>query len=256
MLAACTDVDTDPNPATGDAGAITLEFDNIVGDKNLVLGGGSSTNGAGEDFVLTKFNYYISNIKLLRQDGTYYTVPQDSSYFLIMEDKKESQLVKLNNVPYATYTGLEFMVGVDSARNTMPIEKRTGVLDPGGSMMEDGMYWAWNSGYIFMKMEGTSSKATSANGKFYYHIGLFGGYDIKTVNNTRVVKLGFNNLQANVTKDDAPEVHIFADVLKFFKGPGTNVSIKEYTSIMSQQPEKSKEVADNYAQMFNVDHIH
>ncbi|MET7258714.1 MbnP family protein [Dyadobacter fermentans] len=256
MLASCESEAQGPVPSTGDKGALTIEFDNIVGDKNLVLGGGASTNGAGEDFVITKFNYFVSNIKLLRADGTSYVVPQDSSYFLIMENKKESQFVRLKNIPAGTYTGLEFMLGVDSLRNTMPIERRTGVLDPGGSMMEDGMYWAWNSGYIFLKMEGTSSKGNPVNSKFYYHIGLFGGYTTRTVNNTRIVKLGFGELKADVTTSKTPEVHLFADVQKVFKGPGINLSIGQYNSVMSQQPQVTAQIADNYTQMFSVDHIH
>lgn len=243
--------DSEPTPGA----ALTIEFDNVVGTKNLVLNGPSNTNASGEDFVVTKFNYFISNIKLLRADGSSYTVPQDSSYFLIKEDTKESQFVKLKNVPVGDYSGVEFMVGVDSLRNTAPVEKRKGALDPGGSM-DDGMYWAWNSGYIFMKLEGTSTKATSANSKFYYHIGLFGGYNEKTVNNTKVVKLSFGTLKATVATGDTPEVHLLVDVLKVFDGPATNVSIAKFSSVMSQLPLKSQEIANNYSQMFTVDHIH
>jgi hypothetical protein len=243
-------------PLPGETGKLTIEFDNVVGDRNLVLNGSSNTNATGEDFVVTKFNYYISNIKLLRSDGTSYVVPQDSSYFLIMENKKESQFVRLKNVPFGEYNGVEFMVGVDSLRNTAPIEKRTGVLDPGGSMMEDGMYWAWNSGYIFVKLEGTSSKGNPVNNKFYYHIGLFGGYNEKTVNNTRVIKKSFGDLKAVVSASVAPEVHFLVDVLKVMDGPGTNISIGQYNSIMSQQPIKSQEIANNYVNMFSIDHIH
>ncbi|NIJ55361.1 MbnP family protein [Dyadobacter arcticus] len=250
-LSACSDSEPSPTAASG----ITLEFDNVVGDKNLVLSGPSNTNAFGEDFVITKFNYFISNIKLLRSDGTSHVIPQDSSYFLIQEDNKESQFIKLKNVPVGDYSGVEFMVGVDSLRSTSPIEKRKGVLDPGGTM-EDGMYWAWNSGYIFLKMEGTSSKATSANGKFYYHIGLFGGFDTKTVNNTRIVKLEFGSSKASVTAEEVPEVHLLVDALKVFNGPGTNLSIAQNNTVMSQQAAKSQEIANNYAKMFTLDHIH
>ena len=79
------------------------------------------------------------------------------------------------------------MPAVDSLRNTMSIDKWKGVLDPGGSMMEDGMYWAWESGFIFLKMEGTSSKASTANGKFYYHIGLYGGMNLRIFPNRSAI---------------------------------------------------------------------
>lgn len=245
-----------PGPDAPAGGKIRLEFDNVVGDKNLVLTSVTYKNALNEDFIVTKFNYFISNIKLTKADGSVYTVPQDSSYFLVKEDTKTSQFVTLNNVPPGDYTAAEFMVGVDSARNTAPIEKRRGVLDPSGSMMDDGMYWAWNSGYIFVKLEGTSSKGNPVNGKFYYHIGLFGGYNERTVNNTRVVKMNFGELKASVTTDNTPEVHFLVDVLKVFDGPAAKISITAYNSIMGGQPEKSQQIADNYAGMFRLDHIH
>lgn len=245
-----------PEPLAGDKGKLTFEFDNVVGNKNLVLNGVTYKNASGEDFMVTKFNYFISNIRLTKIDGSVFTVPQDSSYFLIKEDTKASQFVTLNNIPVGDYVAAEFMVGVDSTRNTAPIEKRKGVLDPSGSMMEDGMYWAWNSGYIFVKLEGSSSKGNPVNGKFYYHIGLFGGYNEKTVNNTRVIKVNFGSLKAPVTTTDIPEVHFLVDVLKVFDGPAANIKIEEYNSIMGGQPVKSQEIANNYVNMFTLDHIH
>ena len=255
-LNSCSDSSISSEPVAADGGKLRIEFDNVVGDKNLVLNGVNYKNAAGEDFVVTKFNYFISNIKLTKSDGSVFVVPQDSSYFLIKEDTKASQFVTLNNVPVGDYTAAEFMVGVDSARNAAPIEKRQGVLDPSGSMADDGMYWSWNSGYIFVKLEGTSSKGNPVNGKYYYHIGLFGGYAEKTVNNTRVVKVNFGSLKAPVTTTETPEVHLLVDVQKVFDGPGARVKIADYNSIMGGQQEKSQEIANNYANMFTLDHIH
>lgn len=251
--------DSDLLPAIPEeSGNITVEFDNIAGDQNLVLNGVKYYNQAGEDFLVTKFNYFVSNFKFYRTDGTAYTVPQDSCYFLVREDTRDSQFLKFHNIPYGDYDHIEFMVGVDSLRNTMPLEKRTGALDPGGDMAEDGMYWSWNSGYIFMKLEGTSSFGNPVNDKFYYHIGLFGGYDEPTVNNTRIVKIKFGDDVARVTETNTPEVHLFADVLGFFDGPATNLSIAEYNSIMASPVHrlKTQELANNYQQMFTYDHTH
>ena len=256
-FSSCSDSaeNSEPTPVA-EGGKLRLEFDNVVGDKNLVLNSVTYQNATKEDFVVTKLNYFISNIKLTKTDGTTFTVPQDSSYFLIKEDTKATQFVTLNNVPFGDYKAVEFMVGVDSLRNTAPPEKLKGVLDPGGSMADDGMYWVWNSGYIFVKLEGTSSKGNPVNNKFYYHIGLFGGYSQRTVNNTRVVKVEFGSLKAPVTEKATPEVHLLVDVLKIFDGPGTNLSIEKFNSVMGGQQEKSQQIANNYSKMFTLDHIH
>src|SRR5690606_34270527 len=90
----------DINPT--ETGSLILEFDTRAGDENFELNK-DYENASGETFRLTKLNYYVSNIILTTTDGTDYVVPQDSSYFLIMEEVKESQKVRLNNIPVGNY---------------------------------------------------------------------------------------------------------------------------------------------------------
>ncbi|MEO6685097.1 MAG: MbnP family protein, partial [Dyadobacter sp.] len=200
-------------------------------------------NSVGEDFTVTKFNYFVTNIKLLRADGTQYIIPQDSL----------SRTITLNRIPKGNYTGVEYILGVDSLRSVSGIEKRGGALDPSGDMAGDGMYWAWSSGYIFLKFEGYSSQSTSANGKFYYHIGFFGGYDSKTVNNIKTIKLDFAGNKAMVGKDTIPEIGIIADVKKVFDGP-VPLSIAKQPSVMFDFT-LSSNVANNYKNMFRFEKI-
>ncbi|WP_221394499.1 MbnP family protein [Dyadobacter sp. NIV53] len=253
VLTSCND-DNDPvvDPAT--TGSLRIEFDNIVGDRDLVLNTGTYKNAANQPFTVTKLNYYVSNIKLLMANGSSFVVPQDSSYFLIREADAESQEVTINNVPSGEYTGVEFMIGVDSLRSVADASKRKGILDTGsGPTNEEAMYWDWNPGYIFLKIEGTSDSTTSANGKYYYHIGGFGGRTEKTINNLRTAKVDFGGKKAIVTPELSPEVHLMADVLKIFSG-STQLSISKYTSVMFE--DYSKNIADNYVNMFTLDHIH
>jgi hypothetical protein len=180
-------------------------------------------------------------------------VPQDSSYFLIREANEASQLVTINNVPAGEYSGIEFTIGVDSLRSVSDMAKRKGILDKdSGPTNEEGMYWDWNPGYIFLKLEGESDSATSANGKFYYHIGGFGGLIEKTLNNIRTTKIDFGSQKAKVTDTSVPEIHLNADILKVFNG-STKLSIKANTSVMYEP--LSKNIADNYVNMFSLDQI-
>lgn len=247
MISSC---DKSVPPETG---SLRIEFDNVAGPGQLFLNEKSYLNAAGEEFSVSKLDYFVSNFVLFDDQGKTFIIPQDSSYFLIKEDNPASQTIALNRVPVANYVAVEFMVGVDSTRSVSPIEKRKGVLDPGSSPSHSEMYWSWNSGYIFMKLEGSSDAATSANAKFYYHIGLFGGYDEPTVNNTRLVRIEFGGDKAVVTSSNTPSVRLLADILKIFDGPGAQLKISEYSSIMGGQPEKAKDVANNYAHMFTYD---
>lgn len=245
MIIRCDD-DIDSNGK----GSLVIEFDNRVGDTDLVLNT-DYTNSGGETFRVTKLNYYISNIRLTKTNGREFVVLQDSSYFLVMEDDSESQRLLINNIPAGDYNRITFMIGVDSLRSTMDISKRTGVLDP--AQGHDGMYWTWNSGYIFFKMEGTSPSAPADDeNKFYYHIGGFGGFDSPTLNNIRETTIDMGSDRAEVRADKIPQVQLYADVQEVFKSPN-EFEIAEYSLVMFS--EFSLNVSENYAGMFRYNHV-
>lgn len=243
-----------PDPSAN--GQLTLSFDNRAGNAPLSLNGPSYTNAAGQNFTVSMLNYYISNIALRNSDGSLYTVPVNDSYFLIKESDESTQTFSIS-VPEGDYTELSFLIGVDSLKSVSPVSERTGVLDPTGDAL--GMYWTWNSGYIFMKMEGDSPQApydsTSGTNRIRYHIGGFGGYNSPTPNNLRRVTLSFNGAAAEVRqeKTKAPNVHIEADVLKLFSGT-QQVSFAAEPTVMGGVTASA--IADNYRNMFRVDHVH
>jgi len=229
-----------------------LDFSNVVGTQPLQLGTVAYKNASGELFTPTNFNYFVSNIRLIRTDGSAYVVPQDSSYFLIRQTDPATQKITLNNVPEGSYKAVSFVLGVDSLRSTADISKRTGALDPAVDHTgANGMYWSWNSGYIFMKLEGTSPSAprdATGTGNFRYHIGYFGGRDTKTINNLKTITVSFGADVAQVDPFRQPTVQIQADVLTIFDGT-TPISIKAYPEVMISP--FSATVAKNYATMFS-----
>ena len=148
------------------------------------------------------------------------------------------------------------MVGVDSPRHPLDLSKRTGILDPAAHSGDDNMYWSWNSGYIFFKMEGLSPQATvdaAGNKKFRYHIGGFGGMNSKTINNIKTVTRTFGDDKATVRISITPQVHIIVDILKAFEG-SAKVSIGANTTVMFAP--YSVNIANNYVEMFTVHHVH
>jgi hypothetical protein len=237
----------------GTKATLSIEFDNIMGEQNLQLNTGTYTNGSGETFSVGLLQYFISNISVKKADGAVYTVPQDSSYFLIKESDPTTRFAKVK-VPEGEYSSVTFVLGVDSLRNTMDISKRTGALDPSGDM-ENGMYWGWNSGYIFFKMEGTSPQAPvdpTGQNKFRYHIGGFGGYSAPTINNIRSITIDLS--AGGVAKARAgreSNVHLMVDISKVFNG-STPVSIAANSTVMFSA--YSVNIANNYTAMFRHDH--
>lgn len=241
------------NSGIGEPSSLSIEFDHIAGGQNLVLNTGTYRNAAGESFSIDLLQYYISNIRLRKTDGSWYQLPTDSSYFLVKEGTAGSDPIKLT-VPSADYDQLQFVLGVDSLRNTLEISQRTGVLDPAGDI-GSGMYWSWNSGYIFFKMEGLSPDAPADPAglhKFRFHIGGYGGYSTATLNNIKTITI---DLSANGIAQPRPgrksNIHLLVDLLKVFDGTPA-ISIKDHPTVMFSP--FSVTIADNFSRLFTHDH--
>ncbi len=260
-LSACKKEDPIEQSSTIDPnrkGNLTLEFDNRVGNLNLILDSPFYSNSFGQTFSISKFNYFISNIVLINENGERYTIPQDSSYFLIRENISSSRDINLKGIPEGNYAGIEFVIGVDSMRSTMTMDKRTGCLDPGAEASD--MYWTWNSGYIFLKMEGKYDDPTdtiSTTSNYFYHIGGFGNLNSPAINNIKKITLSFAEAgKAEVRAEhgtEGPKVHLYVDALKVLNGP-SNVDFKVYPGVMLAP--FSVNIANNYSYMFSVDHVH
>ena len=71
---------------------------------------------------------------------------------------------QLKNTTSKTISKVSFSVGIDSLTSVSGALE--GDLDPA-----KGMYWAWQSGYINMKLEGRSSSCKTRKNEFQFHIG-------------------------------------------------------------------------------------
>lgn len=263
VLASCSKT-ADPTPdfEEKNLAPFSIEFDNIVGERTFSINNTGSlyTNSAGEKFSISMLQYFISNIKVTTAEGKTYTVPQDKSYFMINGADKATRFTKVE-VPEGDYTKVTFTLGVDSLRSTMDLAKRTGVLDPaaGGGHDGGGMYWGWNSGYIFFKYEGNSSVISddvkgdpTGKKQFKYHIGGFGGYSAPTINNIKIITIDLNKAGiAKVRKDRQSNMHLFVDVMKVFNGTN-DFSIAAHPNVMFN--EYSVNIAKNLTEMFTHDH--
>ena len=213
--------------------SLVIEFNHFVGNDKLILDSLMYKNEFKQSYSISKFRYYISNIKLKRKDGTEYV---SNEYFLIDSEDQESQQIVIHEKGY--YSSISFTIGVDSLRNCSGLQK--GVLDP-----VKGMFWAWNTGYIFLKLEGKSTYSKSPSNIFEYHIGGF-----KQPNNCiRQVTLDLTEKSFQKVGDDADFLSILVDISEVLKTPKC-IDFKELSSVTDFN--NATMIADNYADMFSV----
>lgn len=220
-------------PAVADPAKVVVDLSHYWGDDELQLLH-DYIDPKGDSVSFTKFMYYISNVVLKKADGSTYT--EANSYHLIDHVVASTKSFTLSDVPEGEYTSISFMIGVDSLRNVSGAQ--TGDLDPA-----KGMFWTWNSGYIFLKLEGYAPKSP-ANGGLTYHIGGYMG-QFKT---QRIVKIEFpaTPLKANIAA--YAHLKLKTNVSEIFQNPNLiDVATLYYQMGVG---EGAKKIADNYADMF------
>ncbi len=200
-----------------------LTFRHYAGDSELSK---QTTyyNFYNQPFSVSKFKYYISNISLTSSDGK--PCFFESSY-LIDNDDDESQRIILPVGKDHNFSSVEFIIGVDSLHNCSGIQ--SGALDP-----LNGMFWSWNTGYIFLKLEGISALSTLPKNMIEYHIG---GYAYPNAA-IRKIKIALNKTKSAVLKVDVNKLLSAVNKIDFRLIP--SITGKENATMM----------ADNFSSMF------
>lgn len=199
------------------------------------------TRANGQTIQPSKFKYLFSNIRLFRADGSSYLIPE--SYYLINAAVPASSHFVLNNVPVGNYTGMSFILGVDSVRNFSGAQ--TGALDA-----SNDMFWDWNQGYVFMKLEGKSAQSPASEGGVVFHVG--------SARNIRTIRPSFGSAVLPIVGGHTPEVHLSVNPLAMLDNATTPANNIDFTTTYNAMGGAvATQMANNYAAgMFNVEHIH
>lgn len=215
---------------------LTLQFNHCVGDKPMVLDDSLYVNALNQSFTVTKFNYYIGMIRLKQANGKEFLV--DTYYFISEDEEKQAtKTVFLDKIPAGEYTSVSFIIGVDSAHNCSGAQ--SGALDP-----INAMFWTWNTGYIFMKLEGKTSSSSLPGNTFEYHIG---GYK-EPSNSIRTVELNFDTPLIIAPKENQT-IQIKADASELLKTP-TTIDFTVLPAVNTTL--NATMIADNYVDIFKI----
>ncbi len=254
LLSGCKK-DSDSPDTTG-TGSVNFTVQNVAPAGSaasaplqpITLNVTSATTTAGETFTVNTFEYYLSNIKFTKSDGTTYAAPD--TYYLVDQATAKTLNFIVPNVPAGDYTGVSFIVGVDA--------QKTGLTDPltftgqfEALNPANNMYWSWNSGHIFMKMEGTLTSANPTK-PLTCHIGGWGNNGTPNAIVTATPSFGSNKLTVRAGK--VPTIALQANVAKLFDGPNP-ITLSTFTGAHMPSAQ-SVQIAQNYAAgMFSVTQI-
>ncbi|KAA2243375.1 hypothetical protein F0L74_12805 [Chitinophaga agrisoli] len=228
------------NTIKADSGELSLNFKHVVNGVPLKLNDNSAhyANANNDEYTVSTFKYYISNITLTTTKGKDVVIP--NICFLINAADPASLKQSITGVPAGKYKGISFTIGVDSARNFAGAQ--TGCLDPA-----NGMFWTWNSGYIFLKLEGYSPQSTAKLHKLTFHVG-----GIKRQNTLRTFSHSFNK-PLQIHGNEPAAISITTDAAALFKGQNL-VDFAKLNSTMGGP--NAVLIADNYKNgLFSITNV-
>ena len=245
----CSDDDNPTNtPVEANLKAIELRFVPTFGEQPLVLGD-KYVNAAGDSVMFTVLKFYASEFGLVGDDGAETAVDG-----IDLIDFEDAEAVSNGYYSYTvkgepgTYRGIKFAVGVPFDQNHRDVSTQNEPLGP-----NSGMYWGWNPGYIFYKVEGRVD-SMGMPVSFLYHTG-----EDNRRKTVRLATISGDNVTEFVVADSDDNVYtINVDFSKFFEkgidpsGP-MNVKMNPGERMNHVGP---KDLADrtaaNFAEMFSA----
>ncbi|HSY62769.1 MAG TPA: MbnP family protein [Cytophaga sp.] len=192
-------------PVTVETAPISLHLHTYIGDNEVELYNAVYRTEDGRKMSLSFAQLYISNIRLVKFDGTIYNVGDT----IVLTDIND-QVYGLGNVPVGNYKSIKFDVGVPGAVNAQ-IPSGTGKLNTPAMWFSST---AQTNNYIFMNAVGKIDTTAAMNAadvdmvSFVYKIGT----------NSNVVHISMPNQNVSVQPGTMAYIHMVADYAELFNG--------------------------------------
>ena len=154
---------------------IDLNIGYEINDKPLVIDTLCYENAAGNRFLITEIQWFLSNIQLLGQDGQWHTLKhldaenpsavETEHIFYIDTDIPESHTLRGQKIPIGHYSLLRFTFGLDENDN------QTGIFN---DSPESEMFWPYvlGDGYHYMKLNGKFVNSEGRLNPLAIHLGI------------------------------------------------------------------------------------
>lgn len=249
----------DSTPASNN---VTLKFNNTFGENTIVLSNATSTtasvntSAAGQVHRFSELKYVVSNIRLVKADGTevpYSINDLDKGATVVNHAAPATLNYVLSNIPSGEYKQIKFGLGIRTDLNTLnQVSFPKFYANAGANDTE--MMWEWGSGYRFTKIEGfydtdnkpmsihTGSTVEGSEGNYTQGVDAYRNITLNLPQNAIVgskapkitIKADFNKLLSGsintiilstgtgMNDNATPNIHTASQMVKFVDNLGGN----------------------------------
>jgi hypothetical protein len=139
---------------------VKLVINHFLGDKPFLLKV-DAKNDVGNNYQVTRLEYYISGIKIIHDSGKIATMPN----LYILQNAESLDTVSLGNFDITNIEAINFCIGVDAKVNHNDPSKWS--FSHPLSPKNPTMHWGWEPGYKFVAIEGITGPTLTQ--KFAIH---------------------------------------------------------------------------------------
>ncbi len=216
----------EPGGGTTTTGTLSFALHYKVSGSDLETNKIIYTNEAGNKYSVWTLKAILSSFNFYKQGGSW----QNSNYHYIDMSDNNFSKITINKIPIGTYTGFDFLIGIDSIHNqhdSLPVTTEF-----------QNMIWPtmMGGGFHFLKLEGQFISPTDTLG-YTVHIGQNGNTSLNSINKT-----------FSIAPNGVTNIDLFVDINEWFKTPNTfnfntdGYSTMDDTTAMRKLSENGRDV--------------
>jgi hypothetical protein len=197
-------------------GKVFFTFAHHVDGEPLVTDTMRYTNAAGDRYMITEVQYFISDVVLHGSGGQDYMITQSNGIHYVDNDIPSTMTWNITeDIPSGTYDSISFTFGISEAKNQSNM-----FPDP----PERDMFWpdVLGGGYHYMKLNGKwRNDTTITDQMLMFHLGIGQIYDGDSI--TGFIQNYFNvtlpSSSFSIGDNMRQEIPIIMNIEKWFEDP-------------------------------------
>ncbi len=221
-------------------GELCVNIGYSVNGKALITDSLCYRNDAGNEFMITEIQWFISKMGLQDEHGEWVTL--EPLFFYIDTNIPESQTLEIKSIPVGKYKALRFVFGLDEEDN------RTGLFtDP----PESEMFWPdlLGGGYHYMKLNGKYLDAEGRLAPLAIHLGIGQNEDHSLFyQNYFTVELP---IDFTITETSENQLDLTMIIDNWFRNPNL-YDFNEYGSHIMQNQAAQQALKENGNDVFQI----
>jgi hypothetical protein len=244
LLASCSDFN--PKNPNSDFGKLKFQFSHDVKADTF-----NYINAAGNKFMISEIQYFISDIKLFTKQGDTVLLDKYEDIHYVDTDIPNSFIYAPgDSIPVGDYEKMSFTFGINEKKNKSML-----FVNP----PESFMFWpaVLGGGYHYMKLNGKWIDPEGNPKVFNFHLGIGQEYNVKgeiTAYNQNYFEVNLANSSIQIRKGQMADIEILMQVENWFRNPNT-WDFNTYGGKIMQNQEAVSKACSNGHDVFKIQSV-